>query len=167
MVRNPWEWYVSWYCYMQARGPELMAKRATTATKAKKQAMWTDTFGSGQASFREVVVKACRGDVASAHAQRIRETGTDLYSSYVWGLTEQGVEHDVLTGLRFESLRSSAETFLEAHDLLTDPVSRALREHARVNSSHHGEYREYYDQQLRELVGEHARRLVDKHEYTF
>jgi hypothetical protein len=182
VIRNPWDWYVSWYHHMEARGPVLAAtppprspKKGRPSKKLLekqarlrgKQAAWTDAFRSGQASFREVVVGACDGRIALGGAAERRESGLGLYSHIVWEIAERGVGPGALEALRYKSLRPDLERFLDRHGLLGDRLRDAIAQDPPVDTSAHRPYRSYYDNQLRDLVGLHAQSLIERYGYVF
>jgi len=182
VVRNPWDWYVSWYHYLLARGPVLANTPVPTSKKEvppskkllekrarlrAKQATWTEVFGSGRASFREVVTGACSGTISLVEAEDLHESGLDLYSYFVWDLTERDAEPGNLEVVRYESLRSSLQGFLERRGFREKCLHDAIAHDPPLNASDHRSYRSYYDAELRDLVQHRAGALIERHGYTF
>jgi hypothetical protein len=163
LVRNPWDWYVSWYHHTLAQG-ERLAGRSDTSLK---RANWQKLFRSGRAAFGEVIADMCEGRLEHAFAESARRRDVDLYSEYVRVLAGRAIKHGRLEAGRFEELVSFLLRFLARHELLTDSLRAALEQSPRVNASEHGPYRQYYDDELRDLVAHKARWLTARFGYSF
>src|SRR4051794_18361801 len=82
-VRNPWDWYVSSIRFViensseQGRGP-----------------MWQSAFDSGNATFKEVVIRACTGESFENPRTRpvMDKRDLDHYSALFWLTAGEGVE---------------------------------------------------------------------------
>jgi Sulfotransferase domain len=164
VVRNPWDWYVSWYHHTVAQAARLASNKASTSAK---RANWESTFSSGRATFAEVVTRACEGLIDDAFATTARESDTDLYSEYVRGLAANGLDRGALEAGRFEHLRTFLVELFDRHGLLSDSLREATLQAPAVNTAGRGPYRDYYDDELRELVGHKARWLIDRFGYEF
>jgi hypothetical protein len=57
VIRNPWDWYVSWYHY------PTQSKPGQARTNPVKQGLWWSAFDEGRASFEEAVRRACLGEI--------------------------------------------------------------------------------------------------------
>jgi len=173
VVRNPWDWYVSWFHQVigspQKRSARLQAPVAPgrEALRRERQALWSDLLRSGQASFDEVVTRACTGDFQHPLAPMIREQGIDLYSAYVQTIAGDALDRPNFTVLRFERLRQQLLLFLRAH---ADPPKRLraeIRHAPPVKTSEHRPYTAYYDESLRALVGERTGWLRRRFAYEY
>ena len=163
VIRNPWDWYVSWYHHSMQRGPRY----ATLRSGHPKRDNWQALLGGGRTSFKEAVIRLCEGRLEHAFAETIRRRDTDLYSEYVRSLAGQAIERGSLDVCRFEELVPSLVDFLARHDLLSAGLRAAIEASSPVNTSEHGPYRDYYDPELRELVAHKARRLIERFGYAF
>jgi hypothetical protein len=163
VVRNPWDWYVSWYHYVLAQGPHL----AALGPANPKRLNWEGLFSSGHSTFGEVVASACEGRLEGPFAAAARERDTDIYSEYVRGLTDRGVAGGALEIGRFEELIPFLVRFFDRRDVLTEPLRNHLEHTPPVNASERGPYRDYYDDELRELVAHKARSLIQRFGYVF
>lgn len=68
---------------------------------------------------------------------------------------------------RYENLREDFLSFLDRHEVPGDALRQAVLRAEPVNSSKRNGYRSYYDDELRDLVGEKARRIVKLYDYSF
>ena len=148
-VRNPWDWYVSWFHYVKAHRERF---------QDGEHGPWGAVFNYGQASFGEVIRAACAGVPANGESpawmDRMRADGVDLYTrmfDQVFG--DDGVEIG-----RFEQLRADFLSFLRRHHVpVPNELEQAVLTRPPDNQTHHAPYRSYYDHKLRELVARSSR----------
>jgi hypothetical protein len=162
VVRNPWDWYVSWY--------HFTAQNFDTLSERQKKT-WAPIFGEGAASFHDAVTAACTGEPLPGQdpewLRSLGARGQDLYTAWHQRTLKGPPAENPLQIGRFESLREDFLAFLRDHDVpIDDHFIDAVR-HAvpQVGSKHH-QYRSYYDAELRELVRE-KNLLIDEFGYTF
>jgi hypothetical protein len=162
-VRNPWDWYVSWYHYLVQNppaGPHTVENRP----------MWVLAFERGRTDFKTAVTRACTGASFGNPITSgvMRERGLDHYSALYEIKIGRGIEEGRVEVGRYENLRPDLLGFLERHDV---PIGEDFREivasRAPVRASERGDYRVYYDDELRDLVAGKARGLIDRYEYRF
>lgn len=171
-IRNPWDWYVSWYSGTQRKealkGPfrilhpngkqtsfvEFMSKVANL----KRQIHNIDfglvnRLGIGVYTYR-YIQSYCRNPVMVLKA-----------------LETQSLTDDMVFDIhlcRTENLRSDLVNFLtDTPTGITEPQAKILTTMAKVNTSKRGRYQDYYNAQLRQSVGKMDRYIVDKFGYTF
>lgn len=145
-IRNPWDWYVSWYHFNQARNARDGIFRALS--------------DGGRLDFAPAVSNAC--------TRVTEEFGSDLYTSFFKMVVGSGLDSELLTIGRFESLIDDLEGFLTATGMALAPGGfDRIRAMAPVNATDRAPYRAYYDDALRELVGEACRPLVERFGYEF
>ena len=159
LVRNPWDWYVSWYHHLTQDRPER-----------RSGPMWERAFERGRADFATVVRRACTGEgFANPRTGAImRERAVDHYSAAYARIVGSGVDEGRVEVGRFESFRTELLAFLERHRVPTAAGFRsAVLNDPPVNTSRHRSYREYYDDELRELVEARASELIARYGYAF
>jgi hypothetical protein len=145
-VRNPWDWYVSWYHFNKLGNMGNPIFRALS--------------DGGELDFAATVSKACTWGVA--------ETGSDLYTFLLRTVVGRRLDSELLTIGRFESLVEDLESFLlEVGVPLADGGIERIRATAPVNASDRGPYGAYYDDELRDLVGGACRPLIERFGYEF
>jgi hypothetical protein len=149
-VRNPWDWYVSWYHFVQQERERLAG--------SPPESPWVAIFDEGRASFAQAITAACLGTPAGdrpapAWMDRMQRTGIDLYSSWCHQAFRAGFDGTVEIG-RFESLRTDFIAFLRRHEV---PVDDSFIGHVMTrppdNPTPHAPYRSYYTPELRDIVG--------------
>jgi hypothetical protein len=146
-IRNPWDWYVSWYHFNLRRG-------------GNPNGFWGAMSNEGELGFTDTVRKACK----------VTRTivGGDLYSSLFRNLVGDGIGSQRLTVGRFESFVDDLEVFLSAVGAqLKEGGMGRIREGSPLNASTHGHYREYYDDELRDVVRKTCRPLIERFGYRF
>jgi hypothetical protein len=122
---------------------------------------------SGDASFKEAVVRACTGDFEHPLAPAMREDDVDLYTTLVRSIAGTGLDRRNFSALRFEELPRSLLRLLREQRSDTPPLRRAIREGPPIRTSRHGPYPDYYDEDLKELVGWKARWVCERFGYAF
>ena len=166
-VRNPWDWYVSWYHH----GVRAAAEQRPFG----RSLVWRVLFDEGRNDFRATVAAASGGRQLVAPAgrgprwlQAMNELDLDHYTATHRVMVGTGSEADRVEVGRFENLREDFLDFLRRHDV---PVGSEF-EHAVLasppeNPGERGDYREYYDDELRELVGRRAHIMIEEFGYSF
>jgi hypothetical protein len=187
-VRNPWDWYVSWYSFAVGIPPERF-------DQARMRPLYRRLFadesnGSGRPSpgngrnpandFAITVKRACTGIVDGGDpaelaplvdgfdlAQPLLE-GRDFYSARLQFTVGDAFDSELATIGRYESLLDDLEAFFEKIELkLPAGAMERIRAKERRNTSQHGHYRDYYDEELRDLVGSSCRGLIERFDYSF
>jgi hypothetical protein len=163
VVRNPWDWYVSWYHHVINRGPRL----ASLDPGDPKWANWQTVFRGGRSSFKEAVTALCEGRLEHPFAETIRRRDADLYTEYVRTLAGRAIKRGRLEAGRFEELIPFLVDFLRRRGELTESIRAVIEQSPPTNATEHGPYRDYYDDELRELVAHKARWLTERFRYVF
>lgn len=166
VVRNPWDWYVSWFHYQMERGPR---RRRPPAGEDRwgKQAVWEGALRSGDADFKEAVTRACTGAFEHPLSAMMRTQNLDLYSARVHEIAGPALDLPNFTALRFERLRRQLLRYLRRHSDPPPELLEAIRRNPPRRESKHCRYHEYYDAELRDLVGERTAWLCERFEYEF
>jgi hypothetical protein len=154
-ARNPWDWYVSWYCF-SSRGTPRSAK------------LWQSAFADGP-DFRAFLDRACHGrlDHDRPELVRLMRAGMDFYTAR-WTLLVGGLNDQQLTVGRFERLFEDLEGFLRRVGApVPDDFAHRAKEIPGVHVGKRGPYRDYYDDDTRELVGRGAAYFVERFGYRF
>jgi hypothetical protein len=185
-VRNPWDWYVSFYHDLIANprwnDAGLMWEAPLNSGGAGFGHMIEVLLNSGRADFGRLIELACSADlieelrrglpVAEAHEpgwlRIMREEGLDYFSVLFKLAVGDGPSEGRLDVGRFESLRGDLLAFVDRHEV---PMPRsfidAVRNEAPVNVSARRSYREYYSERLRNLLGERAQYLIERYRYDY
>lgn len=180
VIRNPWDWYVSWYAFNNLRGV--------------KNPLFNVVSRGKQAGFRETIENLVRYPEASAGNDIMKRSHRALlpehfesdggagftkacvnefnspFEGYYSLLVKRMVgDHTSNVHLiRFESLEQDLMAVLEE---LKVSEARAIHKHLieqpKKNSSARGHYSQYYDAELTDLVAEKERGLIERFDYTF
>jgi tetratricopeptide (TPR) repeat protein len=181
LVRNPWDWYVSWYAFNS--GPEV------------DNPLFDVISDGGRLDFKTTVARLVGLGENSEQAQNLRgeivrrlpeslddNRGLGLtrdsmgelvasgsgYYSWLFRRMLGDVDSDLVLVGNFENLN---EHFLGFMEQLRVPeagsLASALQQNQRRNSSGHSHYSHYYDDALRERVAERENWLIERYGYTF
>lgn len=161
-VRNPWDWYVSLYFFLEQHRVNRTGGYAVP--KHQRQpglTQWEERYGKGNSvrGFRialprileDMHVKAVMG-IASPQTFFLRNPDGSV-----------GV-----MPVRFEGLRRNMLAALEEIGVEVTPALRgALLKSPKANASGHAAYTNCYDDMTRKLVADHEAWLIDRFEYRF
>lgn len=155
-VRNPWDWYVSWYFFYMKAMPDTPRFRLL--------------FDNGRNDFATAVRNGCSGlaGTVSPAAVQADGGGDDFYTRRIRASLGGGLGSERLTVGRYESLVDDFERFLADVEVsLSRQAMARIRTGEPLNVTEHGPYRDYYDAELRDLVGISCRALIDRFGYDF
>lgn len=150
-VRNPWDWYVSWYhaVFPSRWGPS----RSPTA---------------GVNDFDTVIRAACTGLIDPDGRQPGPGDREDFYTTRIRRFCGDGLGSDRLTVGRYESLIEDLGDFLAmAGAPLSESALARIRAGEPVNASERKPYREHYDEGLQQLVEERCQMPIERFGYRF
>jgi mevalonate kinase len=179
-IRNPWEFYASWYCHQYSNkrySPlknmlfgHLSGDRKLDIGQTIRNALelGVDDHKLDQliqalpehVNYEERHVPNLTKDMM----RQIRGTGLGLFSFRFHQLFGHG--HDVFF-CRLESLRNDLIRFFESIGVANDELRTYVLTLDRKNSSDHRHYSTYYTPELAELVKIRDRQLVERFGFTF
>ena len=173
-VRNPWSYYVSWYCFQSQRRDSNPLFRVLSEEGRLN-------FENTVRNMLDLGVTGARLDaVVAALPQRFTSGGLNLpgfalepirgsglgFFSYLYRHMYDGP--GIMHVRRTERLREELIPMLVA---VGQPVSAAMRAHVSDapahNVSEHTTYVDYYSDALRELVAERDAAIIARHGYQF
>jgi len=177
-IRNPWDWYVSFYYHKRFRldilrnDPALENLDFASATRALLH------LGSDRPPFNEVkqgFVNLCPElpplesmGVTKDELQGFRDEGIGFYTWMVLRMfTCDRSLDDVRLG-RFENLVDEIVRLLVAFEYkITEEMSATLSTLENPNPTNHDHYSKYYDDELRAQVAKQDRLIVERFGYKF
>jgi len=181
MVRNPWDWYVSWYAFNKR--PNIHNQLFTVVSDgghADFKSTVTNLINLGSDSpaskwHRDDLIRILpesldhnRGVGLTKNC--IRNYSDDHLGYYSWlfdRMLGNANDDQIFIG-KFENLR---DDFLDIMGLLSVKETEALKieldKRKHTNVSRHSHYSHYYDDELRHLVAKKEGRLIEKHNYEF
>jgi hypothetical protein len=173
LVRNPWSYYVSWYAFQRARPrPNALFGVLADGGRADFAATIRNMLSLGEHdALLDRVIAALPAQYANhglnlpgPALDAIRGTGLGFYSwlyQYLYGAP---------VGLhiaRMEVLRTELpQVMAEAGVLAGAALGEYLRTSAPRNVSAHGPAADYYDADLRALVGRRDAALIERYGYV-
>lgn len=181
MVRNPWDWYVSWYSFNQRpnirnplfavvsdRGQADLKSTITNLVKLGSDDPASERHRDELADMLPESLDHNRG--VGLTKDCIRNFSDNETGYYSWLFKRMlGDDHDGLLQVgRFENFQDDFLAIMRklgVEDTLA--LERELYKRKRKNFSHHSHYSHYYDDELRDLVGRKDGRLIDTYEYRF
>jgi len=182
MVRNPWDWYISWYAYnilLKGKNPLFFVLSDGCQADYKNTIINLINLGSDtprSQNYRNALVESLpeslddtnRGSGLTKNC--VRNFNDDDCGYYSWLFKRMHGDPDSKTTYigRFENLR---DEFVSIMDQLSVDETQAIREKfngsTRLNESSHSHYSRYYDDDLRDLVAQNDAYLIDKYGYEF
>ena len=180
VIRNPWDWYVSWYAFNNLGGV--------------KNPLFSIVSRGKQAGFRETIENLTRYPEATASNETMKHSHKSLLPENFEndggaGFTKRCVsEFDSSTEgyysllvkrmlgdpganvhlMRFEWLEQDLIEFLNKLNVPeTEAIRKYLFNQPKKNSSSRGHYSQYYDTALSALVQEKEKALIKRFSYSF
>ncbi|MBM4260754.1 MAG: hypothetical protein FJ145_04840 [Deltaproteobacteria bacterium] len=175
-VRNPWDFYISWYKHQisQAGNSPLFCgvsdNRKLDFVETTRNALdLCLSEGSLDCLIQNLpddfdYQKKHVPNVTKNIMRRIQGSGLGLYS-FRFNLMFEPSE-DVFF-CRVESLRTDLLTFFERVRVLNNPLRDAVLNVEKKNVSDHDHYSAYYSPELAELVSLRERALIERFRYKF
>lgn len=174
-VRNPWDFYVSWYSFQ-------MQKQKSNAlfmvTSKDKKLGFTETIErllslhEDQALLNMVIRQLPTQftgtglNVPSGALQAIGGSGLGFYG-FLYDWMYQGTANEP-TVVKKEFMLAGLESFFAEFDIsMTDEMRTYIFEHAHQNTSSHKHYTSYYNDRIAEMVLIADNTIVTKHGYAF
>ena len=169
LVRNPWDWHVSWYHYLMGAGrPEEHRDRVRVINPwfVDLSAGFTLDFAATMARLYDPARAA--GFAPKSMVRLAAEEGVDLLTLHLRRQTGASQAEGNLVMGRFESLRSDFAGFLASAAVpLSDKFRLDLLERPPVNRSQRSRFQDYYPPELRHLIGRLAAGTIARYGYTF
>lgn len=175
VVRNPWDYYVSWHTFQSKAVREPNAFYLVNSDQKREGFKGTvrNLVNLGVERERLEQIRATLPDHFVQSGINIRRQCLDelvdsklgFFSFLVRRMFGDG---DRTTFGRMESLRADFSAFLESAGVeITEPMRAFLAEAPRMNATTHEPYRAYYDEELRQLVSERDRPVIERFGYEF
>jgi hypothetical protein len=181
VVRNPWDWYLSWFCFNQQKA-------------GNRNPLYLIMSDGGRNDFASTTKNMiCFGESSEKSLQRLNELrkmlpdtmegnrGLGITKSclegvqdsfYTWQFrrmfSDDSGRLDGINFARLENLRVELLTFLVGVGVsVSQELKTFVATSEKQNSSTHDHYRQYYDDGLRALVEDNDRLFIEQFGYTF
>ena len=181
MVRNPWDWYVSWYAFNTR--PEINTPLFFIIS---------DGF---QADFKHTIKNLVNLCSDSPESQNYRNALIDILPDTLEGNTGIGLTKDTIRNMsspelgyyswqfqrmhgdienkalhigRFENLQSEFLSIMQQLQVEeVDAMQAKFDTNPRLNTSRHSHYSRYLDDELRELIAQKESLLIEAYGYEY
>ena len=181
IVRNPWDWYASWYAFnkrprvrnplfnvVSGGGNENFKTTITNLIQLRSDRPESVQHRDDLIRLLPDVLDGNRGvGLTKDNIRDLSDTGTGYYSWLFENML--GDTHDARTRIgRFENLQDDFLAIMEQLDVKeTASLREELDKSERKNFSRHSHYSHYYDDELRELVAREESQLIKNFDYQF
>jgi tetratricopeptide (TPR) repeat protein len=181
IVRNPWDWYASWYAFNKR--PNIRnqlfevvsdggsADFRTTVTNLAQLGSDTPESADHREKLSQLLPDTLAGNRAAGLTRSCMQELAEADCGYLSWLVSRMLgdpDSDRLVAGRFENLQ---EEFLRIMSELgvaeVDAMRTEFENRARANVSRHSHYSHYYDDALRDLVAARDKSLVEQYGYEF
>jgi len=173
-VRNPWDYYVSWYSFQQAMAaPNALFAIASEERRLGFAGTLRNLMRLGEdAQLLDAWAARLPLDLPNRGINLSRESVMPLRNSdmgfYSFLYRRMYGDLSRTTLLEMERLRDGLLPFLESVGAPITPAMRAwLRDTPPVNTSVHDRYQAYYDDSLRQLVADKDADIIQRHGFVF
>lgn len=174
LVRNPWDYYVSWYSFQAAReSPNALFSIVSDDGRLGFAATVENLVSIGEDPARLARLAAALPDQFTNRGINltkacIRSLAGSSSGFYAWMFERMyGDGRGVVFG-RMETLRDDLRRFLETLGVPLDVGRREfLASHPPLNASQHPARSALYDQRLRDLVARRDAAVIDRFGYDF
>ena len=176
VVRNPWEFYVSWYYHIWPRdiGKPLFSW-LTDNCKEQFEGAIRNALNLGVDNNRldalieklpDVVDYRTRNipNITKDSIRRVRGTGVGYYT---FRFNQLFGNADEVSFCRQERLRTDLIQFLERIGAASDEIRAHILECEKKNTADHSHYSSYYTRELAELVSIRDHEVIERFGYTF
>ena len=181
IVRNPWDWYASWYAFNRRPGIrnqlfEIVsaggtANFKTTVTNLVQLGADTPESAAHRAQLSQLLPDELDGNRGAGLTRSCMQelAGANCgYLSWLFARMLGDSHSEQLEIGRFENLQDDFLSIMSRLDVAqTDAMRAAFDSQTRGNVSRHSHYSHYYDNELRDLVAAHDQALIDDYGYEF
>ena len=181
MVRNPWDWYVSWYAFNTRQGvgnPLFFVLSDGFQANYKSTLKNLITLGDDTPSSRnyrraliDILPETMEGNsgvgLTKDTIEAMDATGIGYYSWQFHRMHGDTDRAQVHIG-RFENLQDEFLRIMRELDVgEVEAIETKFDKTPRMNSSRHSHYSKYLDEELHDLIAEKEGGLIEKYGYTF
>jgi len=180
-VRNPWDWYVSWYAFNRIR---------------PRSPVFTVASANGTLGFSETVHNMLHLGSSEARHRQLKSKMVDALPRSIIGNRGIGIARDELAAFnnenegyyswlvrrmygdtatarqiqlgKFENLRGDLHDILDQLNIKPAPAFMQQLHHGeKINATVHHQYCRYYDTALKNVVASREQALLQQHGYLF
>ena len=181
IVRNPWDWYISWYAFNTR--PEI------------NNPLFFIISDGFQADYKQTLKNLINLGADTARSANYRNALIDILPDTMDGNNGIGITKDCIRNMaspelgyyswqfnrmhgdldrentligRFENLQEEFLTIMESIGVEQSEAMKSVFDQLpRINASKHSHYSAYLDDELRELIAEKEKGLIERYGYRF
>lgn len=183
MVRNPWDWYVSWYAFNtrpEIKNPVFLILSDGYQSDFKQTVTNLITLGGDSERSRQyrraladVLPDNLQGNMgvglSNSCMKTLGESGKG-YFTWLFNRMHGNLDRSSTHIGRFENLEGDFPILLQKCGLgeeELESVRQGFAETPPRNTSRHSHYSRYYDDVLRDLVADRDADIIARYDYTF
>ncbi len=181
MVRNPWDWYVSWYAFNKRPNirnqlfaivsDHSQADFKTTVTNLVNLGSDSPLSEQHRAALIDILPESLDNNRGVGLTKNcIRDFSSNEVGYFSW-LFNRMLGDDSGAQVHVGQFENLQNDFLAIMGRLlvkeTTALQRELEKHERKNPSRHSHYSHYYDDELRELIAGKENQIIEKYDYRF
>ena len=174
-VRNPWDFYISWYFFQLQKKQSNALFMATSKDKTLDFNATMErllSLNDNLQLLNQILTQLPDHFVPSGMniprnvMARLYGSSLGLYSFlYQWMYADAPSEPQLV---KTEQLQMGLISVLSLNGVsISDDMAQFLHKRGHENSSEHGHYGHYYSQEIRDRVSEVDRLVIKKHDYQF
>lgn len=173
-VRNPWDYYVSWFFFQSGQPrPNVLYRICSDDGALGFSRTVSNLAGLASDPARFDALRCALPDTFLGAGLNLTKTCLDGlrdkdvgFYSFLYGRMYEGAKDLMIVPA--ENLRAGIHTTLERLGALPNPrVDMFLQQAPRMNVSHHRHYRDYYDPELRGTIGQAEATVIAEHGYQY
>jgi hypothetical protein len=181
MVRNPWDWYVSWYAFNTR--PEIntplffiisdgfQADCKRTIKNLVNLCSDSPESQNYRNALIDILPETLEGNVGVGLTKdSIRNMPSSEFGYYSWQFQRMhgDIENEALHIGLFENLQQEFLSIMKELNVDEVDVMQAKFDTSpRMNASRHSHYSRYLDDELRDLIAQKESLLIEKYDYEF
>jgi len=181
MVRNPWDWYVSWYAFNRKTTPQNylflvlsdggqldFKSTVTNLVNLGDNNRQSELYRKALISAFPETIEGNRGIGLTKSCIRNFSDNRTGYVTWLFNRMLGDIKNSRAFIGRFENLEDNFLGIMKKIGVKnTTDIAKKFTEIKKKNSSNHSHYSQYYDEELRDLIARKEDQLISKYGFQF